>query len=363
MYEKTLGICVTSPKIEHFGKTAFCAGLAQVLMDEGLRIGYFKPFSWSNFLYGNVRTDEDVALMKELLGIQEDLKIIAPIQLGYYYLEKLSTMDRDVVIETISENFRKLSQNRDIIIVEMLRDIFFGSSVNISTLEICKRLGLKVLMVSSTHIDAAIDAIVAERNYASEKGVSFLGLVMNNVADTEMDRVRRVYLPLLERSGIKVWGIIPEKTEMRSPTGLEIKDILNAEVLACEDKLSEVIVEKYLIGAMTPDTALRYFRASPRKAVITGGDRPDICLVALETDTSLLLLTGNIRPSPLVLNRAQERGVPVLLVPYDTYTTVNMLQEIAGKIKYGDKKRVKLAKQMVAENVNWRELLKALQES
>ncbi|MEM2561181.1 MAG: DRTGG domain-containing protein, partial [Candidatus Bathyarchaeia archaeon] len=105
------------------------------------------------------------------------------------------------------------------------------------------------------------------------------------------------------------------------------------------------------------------FRASPRKAVITGGDRPDICLVALETDTSLLLLTGNIRPSPLVLNRAQERGVPVLLVPYDTYTTVNMLQEIAGKIKYGDKKRIKLAKQMVAENVNWRELLKALQES
>lgn len=111
--------------------------------------------------------------------------------------------------------------------------------------------------------------------------------------------------------------------------------------------MEEVIVERYLIGAMTPDAVLRYFRASPRKAVITGGDRPDICLAALETDTSLLLL-----------NKAQERGVPVLLVPYGTYTTVNKLQDMAGKIKYGDKRRIKLAKQLVTEHVDWRGLLK-----
>jgi BioD-like phosphotransacetylase family protein len=127
--------------------------------------------------------------------------------------------------------------------------------------------------------------------------------------------------------------------------------------------LEEVIVERYLIGAMTPDAALRYFRASPRKAVITGGDRPDICLAALETDTSLLLLTGNIHPNHVILNKAQERGVPVLLVPYDTYTTVNKLQDMAGKIKYGDKRRIKLAKQLVTEHVDWRGLLKFLKEA
>jgi len=363
LHDKPLRICVTSPRIEQIGKTAFCVGFSQVLMDEGLKVGYFKPFSWSNLSYENVRTDEDVALMKELLGIQEDLRVISPIQLGYYYLEKLNTMDRDIVLEAIEESFKKLSKDKDVIIVEMLRDIFFGSSVGLSTLEICKRLSLNVLMVSSTHIDATIDAIAAEKSYISEKEVPFLGLVMNSVADVEMDRVKRVYLPLLEKNGVKVWGIIPDKTEMRSPTGLEIKELLNAEVLACEEKLGDVLVERYLIGAMTPDSALKYFRASPRKAVITGGDRPDICLVALETDTSLLILTGNVHPSPLILNKAQERGVPVLLVPHDTYTTVNMLQETAGKIKYGDKKRIKLAKQLVAENVDWKGLLKALQKA
>lgn len=360
MNEKPLGICVTSPRIEHFGKTAFCVGFAQMLMDEGLKVGYFKPFSWNNFSYEGIRTDEDVVLMKKLLNLREEVNIISPIQLGYYYLEKLHNMDKGMILETIDKNFRNISEGKDLMIVEVLRDIFFGSSVGLSTIEIAKRLGLSILIISSTHQDASVDAIAAQKEYISQKGVSLLGLVMNSAAAVDIDRIKRVYMPILEAKGVKIWGIIPEKTEMRKPTGLEIKEFLNAEVLACEEKLGDVIVENYLIGAMSPDTALKYFRASPRKAVITGGDRPDICLVALETDTSLLLLTGNIHPSPIVLNRARERGVPVLLVPYDTYSTVNMLQDIAGKIKYKDEKRIKLAKQLVAENVDWKGLLKHL---
>jgi len=360
LVEKPPSICVTVPRIDHFGKTAFSLGLSQVLMDEGLKVGYFKPFSWSNIGCGSIRTDEDVVLMKELLRMQEDLQVITPVQLGYHYLEKISSMDYAIILETIEGCFKKLIANKDLVIVEMLRDVFFGSSVNPSALEICKRLGLKVLMVSSSHTDVITDAIVAAKNFVSWMGIPFLGLVLNNATTADMDRIRRVYLPLLEKNGIKVWGIIPNKTEMQSPTALEIKELLCAEALACEDKLEEVIVERYLIGAMTPDAALRYFRASPRKAVITGGDRPDICLAALETDTSLLLLTGNIHPNPVILNKAQERGVPVLLVPYDTYTTLNKLQDIAGKIKYGDKRRIKLAKQLVAEHVDWRGLLKFL---
>jgi hypothetical protein len=40
-----------------------------------------------------------------------------------------------------------------------------------------------------------------------------------------------------------------------------------------------------------------------------------------------------------------------------------MLQDIVGKIKYSDKRRIKLAKQLVAENVDWRGLLRHLQEA
>lgn len=45
------------------------------------------------------------------------------------------------------------------------------------------------------------------------------------------------------------------------------------------------MVEHLMIGAMDVDSALTYFRRKPNKAVITGGDRPDIQLAALETST------------------------------------------------------------------------------
>ncbi|OYT44686.1 hypothetical protein CW711_06755 [Candidatus Bathyarchaeota archaeon] len=37
-------------------------------------------------------------------------------------------------------------------------------------------------------------------------------------------------------------------------------------------------VEHYLVGAMTPEVALRCFRRAKRKTVVTGGNRLDIAL-------------------------------------------------------------------------------------
>jgi BioD-like phosphotransacetylase family protein len=111
---------------------------------------------------------------------------------------------------------------------------------------------------------------------------------------------------------------------------------------------------------MTPESAVSYFRKSLRKAVITGGDRVGVQLAALETDTSVLILTGNIYPDVRVLARAEQVGVPVLLVPYDTYTTVKEIANLSGRIKPGETKKIELAKNLVKENVNWKTILSAL---
>ena len=111
---------------------------------------------------------------------------------------------------------------------------------------------------------------------------------------------------------------------------------------------------------MTQDSAIHYFRRAPRKAVITGGDRPDLALAALETDTSALILTGNLYPDVRVLARAEEKGVPVILVPYDTYTTVGKVKDVTGKIRIGDKKRINEAKRLVSKHVNWKGLFSCL---
>ena len=92
---------------------------------------------------------------------------------------------------------------------------------------------------------------------------------------------------------------------------------------------------------MGADAALSHFRRRTNKAVFTGGDRVDLQLAALKP-TSALVLTGNIRPAASVIDRAEDRQVPIILVTDDTLTTVERAEGIFGHIRF--KQEAKIAR-------------------
>jgi BioD-like phosphotransacetylase family protein len=55
----------------------------------------------------------------------------------------------------------------------------------------------------------------------------------------------------------------------------------------------------------------------------------------LETTIQGLVLTGQLRPVPEVLRRAEECGVPVLLVRTNTMETVEAVESVFGKTRLG----------------------------
>ena len=55
------------------------------------------------------------------------------------------------------------------------------------------------------------------------------------------------------------------------------------------------------------------------------GDRKEVQLEAINAGASLLIITGNLTPSEDVVKIAKEKGVPILLSPYDTYTTARLV--------------------------------------
>jgi BioD-like phosphotransacetylase family protein len=115
-----------------------------------------------------------------------------------------------------------------------------------------------------------------------------------------------------------------------------------------------------MVGAMSVDSALTYFRRKPNKAVITGGDRPDIQLAALETSTRCLILTGNLRPSPLILGRAEEAGVPIILTRYDTMRAVETIETFFGKTRFHQEKKVDSFESLLIEHMDIEGLYTAL---
>jgi hypothetical protein len=155
----------------------------------------------------------------------------------------------------------------------------------------------------------------------------------------------------LERRGIPVIGIVPSDDLLGAITVRELAEHLPAKLLCCEKALDELVVH-FVIGAMGVASAATYFRQLSDKAVVTGGDRADIQLAALQTATKAIVLTGNIYPSGPILKRAQQLGVPLLLAAHDTLTTVERIEQITGRLRVREAAKVARARVLFEKHVD-----------
>ncbi|MFY8148855.1 MAG: DRTGG domain-containing protein, partial [Prochlorococcaceae cyanobacterium] len=96
-------------------------------------------------------------------------------------------------------------------------------------------------------------------------------------------------------------------------------------------------------------------------AVVTGADRTDIQLAALEASTQCLILTGAGDPLPQLINRAEELEVPLLKVEHDTLTTVEVIERAFGHVRLHESVKATYAVRLVSEYCDFGRLFERLQ--
>jgi len=346
------------------GKTAFCLALGLKLKEAGLKVGYLKPV-------GSVLTsdpeDEDAKLMKDLLELPVETCDIAPMISSPYYLSKKLWLYqsqegfgyRDDCLDEIVTAYEKQAESVDIMILEGTARPYTMMGMGLDAATLAKRFNSDILLVNRTDNDQMLDQLLFYNDYFTAKGLRVLGNVFNNVPHSILKKTEGIYRPILEENGYRVVGIIPSHSLVSAPTVREFHDALGGEILEGEEYMDRV-VENILVRAMTLESGLAYLRRTPRKAVVTGGDRADMALAALETDTSVLILTGGVYPSVAVVTRAHEKQVPVLLVHADTYTTIKNMSQISRKISPGDVKAINAARSVFEKHCNIDLLLRDL---
>jgi hypothetical protein len=199
------------------------------------------------------------------------------------------------------------------------------------------------------------DALTAQRRL----GKLLRGIIINRVPEDAVSFVTHDATPYLEKQGIEVLGCLPETRSLGAISVQELLDVVGGEMLS-ESYDPEALVENLTVGAMTSEAALHHFRKQANKAVITGGDRSDVQVAALETSTVCLILTGNLRPSPLILKQANESGVAVILVPNNTIETVEAIDQIFGKTRLAQRAKLEQYQTLFEEHVDLKRLYKAL---
>ncbi len=344
---------------KYSGKTALCLALGKLYQEQGLKVGYLKPFSLRPWRIGDKIADEDAGFVIDILGINAKPWELAPVVVTTEMLrDYLTSKDQVDYMPLVLEAAEKLEQRKDLLLLEGGGSLREGYLMNLPTPEVAKQLGCAIIVVVKYCEDACLLDDVLAAKFRLPNSLS--GVVINRVPQNALSFVNDLVVPYLEKHGVPIFGVLPDDRELAALSVGEIVEVLNAEILtSCYDK--EALVEALMVGAMTEDSALRRFRKQGNKAVITGGDRTDIQLAAMETSTTCLILTGNLHPSNLIIKQAEEMCVPILLVPGNTMETVESLDRIFGKTRLGQKEKLNKFIRLVNENLDLKRLDKALE--
>lgn len=354
------GLFVASPDI-HAGKTIVALGLTLRAKNEGVNIGYMKPIGWAGTTIEGKPMDEDVVLMKSILNLPHPYDILCPIIVDVHFVEKLLKIGPQGM-DLIAKSYNQIQEDYDLILLGGLRDTKLGLVAGLSAPEIAAKLNASILLVVKASSDEFIDKVLADKRLIELFGAKLQGVVLNFVPYYLQHHIKEDIATLLENKGIRVYGVIPEIPGLLNPTIKEIVEELKGEILTATDKV-DATYDMILVGAMGCESALMYARRSANKLVIVGGDRSDLILSVLETPTVALVLTGGIHPGSRVIAKAEEKGVPLILVNYDTYTTVQLIHRISGRIKPQDSKRINMVKENVPKYVDCKAILDDLRSN
>ncbi|WP_017326193.1 phosphotransacetylase family protein [Synechococcus sp. PCC 7336] len=339
------------------GKSAAILGLAAHLQAQGLRVAYGKPLAAC--MDGNCNrdgVDPDVTFIADWLGLQAEAR-----------LPTIARLDPDTVLAAVDRtgptNYTPQLQNyrekfaADLALLEGPGDLQEGQLFHLSLVQMAETLDASVVLLARYTDAVVVDTLLSARDRLGDR---LIGVVLNDVPEDITDTVKHHIVPYLEQQGIAVLGILPTNRILRSISVGELVHQLDAEVLCCDDRL-DLLVEEITIGAMNVNSALKYFRKSEHKVVITGGDRTDIQLAALETSTNCLILTGQLPPTDLIRLRAEELEIPILSVDLDTLSTVERIERVFGQVRLHEEVKVQCVRDLIEQSFDFPRLFEKLQ--
>ena len=302
-------------------------------------------------------TAEDAVFLSKAIDVSEPLQSICPVVLTDDLLRRLTSGEDLHIKQKTMTAFHQASREKDIMIARGLGRLSGGTSLQFSELDFIKESNAKVIFIDKfqSYIDM-LDGFI----YASKMlGDKLLGVVFNLIPPAKLNYIREILVPFLKNNDITTLGIIQKDPVLGAVPIMEIINSLNGKVLCCEDRVDELI-EHFMIGAMNVESALRYFRKVSNKAVITGGDRSDIQLAALETPTKCLILTGELYPNASILGRAQEVGVPIVVVRADTANALEVCENLSGYVSLHCKSKIQRAAEVVEREIDFKTIYRQL---
>jgi len=320
--------------VEAAGKTALCAAIGRKLLSLKKKVGFIIPIQLTeaSVEYGY----KDATFIKEALELAESTELLCPIRLSHQELEQSLADKKDAFVQRVRQAYTQISSGKEVVLMEGLSHFGIDSASTQACYKIAEILDAKVVIVlrySPTLTPSGIARV------SKELKQRLLGIIVNFVPESKEEAARQETAVSFQEAGIKVLGILPEVRSLLGVSVGELAEILNGEILASSENTGE-IVENIMLGAMTPDSGIDYFNRKANKAAVIRGERADMQLAALETSTRCLVLTGDSRPLPVVVQQAEDKHVPIMMVKQDISDVIAGIEKTLAEARFRSSRKL-----------------------
>lgn len=337
------------------GKTAIAIALGALARDAGRSVGYMKPKGIRlRSRLGKV-LDPDPLLASEVLDLDDPVEMMEPVVYSSSFISQVvaGRQDSAEITTEIDRQFQRLSEGKDLMLIEGANRMATGAAIDLTDPDLARRLNASVILVANYQRIEDVDDVLDGAGRFDKRSPHIL---FNAVTSEAHDELESEVIPFLESRGLDVAGIVPRAHELAAVEIGELANEIGAEVLT--ETPTDGTVERFSVGAMSDEGALRHFRRTRDAALITGGDRPGVQTAALEAPgIKCMILTGGYRPSGSIIGTAEERGVPILFVRTDTQTTIDRVESVLTEGRSRDPATIERMQSLLQEHVDLDALL------
>ncbi len=329
------------------GKTSLIAGMKH----HWHKAVYLKPFGDRLFYQDKRMWDYDAELMVSLMGLKTEP---GNLSLGYDH-SKLRLDLKDLSgVKRIQAQMAQFA-DREMLIIETGGMLATARSLGLDAFTFSRELDAGILLVTSGPADQVMDDLSYLDMVFAKLQSRILGVIINQVHHKE--QFLQKYQSALENLSLPVLGMIPRNEQLNHPTLNTILELLHARVIAGTNGMQNRVARVF-VGAMSGDSVLRMqsFR-KPGKLIITSGDRSDMILAAIETESAGVILTNDLLPPANIIAKASAHNIPLILVPNDTYNAAKRVEHLVSITRPDDQEKIALLTELVDEHVAVEKLL------
>ena len=336
--------------VPNVGKTSLTIALSK---NTKKKIAYMKPLG-DRMRYSHKKLwDYDADLIQSTLKMEVEPQDMT---LGFEHSKLRYMYDEYTLKEKLNNQIEEFEKNHDVLIIEGANYLTHGASIGMSALRLAKLTEAELVIILRGNADTIMDELTFIKYNIVETGVNFKGVILNQIHDMEDIKSEEV-CDTIKKLGIKVFGIIPYESNLKTLLLKQIADDLLATPLCAEHHVYKYIKNIY-IGSMSLNEVMKKEYLSKKdKLLIVSGDRSDIIVASIETEASGIVLTNNIIPPNNIIANANEKNIPLLLTRDDTFTVAKKIDKMEALLFKSDEEKFNIFAKLVKQHVDTKALL------